>query len=126
FAERPLELDEDVGESEIDRFGHELCLAARKVAPERATRATGVSDDLAESNAVDAALPDEHCGAFHHARATAPTGLAARVWRRDLSDSRLAREGGRRPGFAKKSSPADPKVRRTRLLTPTMRNMSRG
>jgi hypothetical protein len=70
FVVRPLELDEDLGESEIDRFGHQLCLAAGEVAPERAARAAGVSDDLAESDPVDAALADEHCGAFHHARAS--------------------------------------------------------
>src|SRR5439155_26399221 len=64
FAERPLELDEDLGESEIDRFGHELCLAAWDVAPERAAGTAGVSDDLAQPDAVDAALADEHCGAF--------------------------------------------------------------
>jgi hypothetical protein len=69
FAERPLELDEDLGERDIHRLGHELCLAAGEVAPERASRAAGVSDDLAESDPVDAAFADEHCGAFHHARA---------------------------------------------------------
>ena len=70
FAERPLEFDEDLGESKIDRFGHELCLAAGEVASVRAARAAGVRDDLAEADPVDAALADEHCGAFHHARAS--------------------------------------------------------
>jgi len=69
FPERPLELVENRDKSEIDRFGHELCLTAGEIAPERASRAAGVSDDLAESDPVDAALTDEHCGAFHHARA---------------------------------------------------------
>jgi NAD(P)-dependent dehydrogenase (short-subunit alcohol dehydrogenase family) len=43
FAERPLELDEDLGESEIDRFGHELCLAAREVQGGAAYGATKAS-----------------------------------------------------------------------------------
>jgi hypothetical protein len=47
-GERPVELVEEFGESDIDRFGYELCLAAREEAPERAARPAGVSDDLAE------------------------------------------------------------------------------
>ena len=50
-----------------------LILAACSSKPQWVKPGTGsdvVSDDLAESNAVDAALPDEHCGAFHHARAS--------------------------------------------------------
>src|SRR5579862_7314508 len=69
LAQRPLELDEDVGESEIERFAYELCLPAGEKTPERASRAAGVSDDLAEPDPVDPALTDQHRGAFHHARA---------------------------------------------------------
>ena len=66
LAERSLERDEDLDESEIDRLVDELCLAAGEVAPERASRAAGMRDDLAEPDPVDAALADERCCAFHH------------------------------------------------------------
>jgi hypothetical protein len=56
FAERTLEIAEEVDERDIDRFGHELRLAARKEAAERAAGTAGVGDDLAESGAVDATL----------------------------------------------------------------------
>jgi hypothetical protein len=50
--------------------GHELRLAAREEASERAAGTAGVRDDLAESGAVDPALADERRGALHHARAS--------------------------------------------------------
>ena len=70
FAERTLEIVEEVNERDIDRFGHELRLAAREEAAERAAGTAGVGDDLAESGAVDATLTDERRGAPHHARAS--------------------------------------------------------
>ena len=64
------EIVEEVNERDIDRFGHELRLAAREEAAERAARTAGVGDDLAEPGAVDAALTDERRGTLHHARAS--------------------------------------------------------
>ena len=70
LAARPIEFVEELGEGDIDRFGHELCLAAGEEAPERAAGPAGVSDDLAEPDAVDAALAHERCRALHHAPAS--------------------------------------------------------
>ena len=70
FAERSLKIAEEVDERDIDRFGHQLGLAAREEAAERAAGTAGVSGDLAESGAVDATLTDERRGTPHHARAS--------------------------------------------------------
>ena len=70
FTERTLEITEEVDERDVDRFGHELRLAAREEAAERAAGTAGVRDDLAESSAVDATLADERRGTLHHARAS--------------------------------------------------------
>src|SRR4029453_19680485 len=69
FAERTFETVDDVDERDIDRFGHELRLAAREEAAERAAGTAGVGDDLAESGAVDATLTDERRGIPPQARA---------------------------------------------------------
>ena len=68
-GERLVDFGGDFGDHDVDRFGHELCLAAREVAAERAAGSAGVNDDLAQPNAVDAALADKRCGAVHHPRA---------------------------------------------------------
>jgi pimeloyl-ACP methyl ester carboxylesterase len=62
FAQRTREISEEVNDRDIDRFGHELRLAAREEATERAAGTAGVLDNLAESRAVDAALADERRG----------------------------------------------------------------
>src|SRR5207344_2600563 len=69
-AERTFEIVEEVHEGDIDRFGHELRLAAREEPAERAAGTAGVDHDLAESRAVDATLTDERRGTPHHARAS--------------------------------------------------------
>ena len=69
LGERLVDFGGDFADDDVDRFGHELCLAAREVAPERAARSAGVNDDLAQPDAVDAALAHERCGAAHHPRA---------------------------------------------------------
>jgi pimeloyl-ACP methyl ester carboxylesterase len=58
FTERALETVEEVNERDIDRFGHELRLAAREETAERAAGTAGVGNDLAQSGAVDATLTE--------------------------------------------------------------------
>src|SRR5438132_13956496 len=59
FAERTLEIVEEVNERDIDRYGHELRLAAREEAAERHAETAGGSDDIAEYGAEDATHQDE-------------------------------------------------------------------